>query len=231
MVFQDSHDSLNPRFTAFDCIAEPLRRLAHLPSRQATRVRVEELAKMVHLPAELLGQFPHQLSGGQQARVNIARAIALQPRLLILDEPTSALDVSVQARILQLLDGLRRHLGMTYLFVSHNLNVVRLLCDRVMVMYLGKVVEIGAPKAVFNDPLPPYTNALFSAIPSHRQRSRSKRIDLTSEPRSPINPEPHVCRFYGRCPPSQEHCWQVMPRLEPHAPERAVACHFLQIKA
>jgi ABC-type dipeptide/oligopeptide/nickel transport system ATPase subunit len=161
VVFQDSHDSLNPRFTAFDCIAEPLRRLAHLPSRQATRVRVEELAKMVHLPAELLGRFPHQLSGGQQARVNIARAIALQPRLLILDEPTSALDVSVQARILQLLDGLRRHLGMTYLFVSHNLNVVRLLCDRVMVMYLGKVVEIGAPKAVFNDPYLPIRTRFF----------------------------------------------------------------------
>jgi peptide/nickel transport system ATP-binding protein len=192
---------------------------------------VEELAKMVHLPAELLGRFPHQLSGGQKARVNIARAIALQPRLLILDEPTSALDVSVQARILQLLDDLRRRLGMTYLFVSHDLNVVRLLCDRVMVMYLGKVVEIGAAKAVFNDPLHPYTSALVSAIPSHRQRLRPKRIYLTGDPRSPINPDPHVCRFYGRCPQSQERCQQVMPILEPHAPERAVACHFPQIKA
>ena len=231
VVFQDSHDSLNPRFTAFDCIAEPLRRLARLPSRRATRVRVEELAKMVHLPAELLGRFPHQLSGGQLARVNIARAIALQPRLLILDEPTSALDVSVQARILQLLDDLRRQLGMTYLFVSHDLNVVRLLCDRVMVMYLGKAVEIGPAQAVFTDPMHPYTQALVSAIPSHRQQFRSTRIYLTGEPRSPINPDPHVCRFYGRCPRSQERCRQVMPLLEPHAPERAVACHFPHINA
>jgi oligopeptide/dipeptide ABC transporter ATP-binding protein len=231
VVFQDSHDSLNPRFTAFDCIAEPLRRLACLPSRQATRARVDELAKMVHLPAELLGRFPHQLSGGQKARVNIARAIALQPRLLILDEPTSALDVSVQARILQLLDDLRRQLGMTYLFVSHDLNVVRLLCDRVMVMYLGKVVEIGPAKGVFNGPMHPYTHALVSAIPSHRQSSRSTRIYLTGEPRSPINPDPHVCRFYGRCPRGQERCHQVMPRLETHAPERAVACHFPQSNA
>ena len=226
VVFQDAHDSLNPRFTAFNCVAEPLKRLAPLPSRHALRVRVEELAKMVHLPVELLSRFPHQLSGGQLARVNIARAIALEPRLLILDEPTSALDVSVQARILQLLNDLRRQLGMAYLFVSHDLNVVRLLCDRVMVMYLGKVVEIGPAKAVFNDPLHPYTHALISAIPSHRQKSRSKRVYLTGEPRSPIDPDPHVCRFDGRCPRSQAHCQQVMPVLEPHAPEREVACHF-----
>jgi peptide/nickel transport system ATP-binding protein len=231
VVFQDSHDSLNPRFTAFDCIAEPLRRLAQLPSRHAMRVRVEELAKMVHLPVELLSRFPHQLSGGQLARVNIARAIALEPRLLILDEPTSALDVSVQARILQLLNDLRRQLGMAYLFVSHDLNVVRLLCDRVMVMYLGKVVEIGPAKAVFSHSLHPYTKALVSAIPSHHQRFRSRRVLLTGEPRSPINPDPHACRFDGRCPHSQARCRQVMPRLEPHALERAVACHFPQLNS
>ena len=227
VVFQDSHDSLNPRFTAFDCIAEPLKRLARLPSRQARRVRVEELAKMVHLPVELLSRFPHQLSGGQLARVNIARAMALEPRLLILDEPTSALDVSVQARILQLLNDLRRQLGMAYLFVSHDLNVVRLLCDRVMVMYLGKVVEIGPSKAVFNEPLHPYTHALVAAIPSHRQR-RTERVYLSGEPRSPINPDPHVCRFDGRCPHSQARCREVAPALEAHGSERLAACHFPQ---
>ena len=226
LVFQDSHDSLNPRFTAFDAIAEPLRRLGRLSSRQAMRNRVEELVKMVELPPELLSRFPHQLSGGQMARVNIARAIALQPRLLILDEPTSALDVSVQARILKLLDDLRHHLGMTYLFVSHDLNVVRLLCNRVMVMYLGKTVEVGPATTVFNTPVHPYTRALVSAIPSPYPEDRAQRIHLTGEPLSPINPDPNVCRFYGRCPQGQDRCQQEMPRLQLDKVGRAFACHF-----
>lgn len=226
VVFQDADDSLNPRFTGLDCIAEPLRRLARLGSPQAVRARVDELAKLVGLPAEYLGRFPHQLSGGQKARVNIARAIALNPRLLILDEPTSALDVSVQALILQLLADLRRTLGMSYLFVSHDLNVVRLLCDRVMVMYLGKTVEIGTAEDVFRRPLHPYAHALVSAIPQHEALQPAQRIQLAGEPRSPINPDPHVCRFYGRCWKSQELCRQVMPGLVQHAPGHVAACHF-----
>jgi peptide/nickel transport system ATP-binding protein len=145
---------------------------------------------------------------------------------IILDEPTSALDVSVQARILKLLDDLRHHLGMTYLFVSHDLNVVRLMCNHVMVMYLGKVVEVGPAAVVFNDPRHPYTRALVSAIPRHHQGDHSQRLHLTGEPRSPINPDPHVCRFYGRCPQGQDRCQQEMPTLELDTFGRAVACHF-----
>ena len=165
MVFQDPTDSLNPRATAFDTIAEPLRRLGRERDRRAVTARVHELADLCGLPRELLGRFPHQLSGGQQQRVGIARAIALSPRLLVLDEPTSALDVSVQAVILHLLADLRERLAITYLFVSHDLNLVRLFSDRVMVMYLGRVVEIGPADRVFEEPRHPYTRALLSAVP------------------------------------------------------------------
>ena len=151
MVFQDAGESLNPRFTAFQAIADPLRRLS--PRRGSElAARVREAAGLAGLPDELLGRFPHQLSGGQKARVGIARAVALEPRLLILDEPTAALDVSVQVVILQLLETLKRRLGMSYLFVSHDLNVVRLLCDRVLVMYLGKIVESGPVRRGFRQP-------------------------------------------------------------------------------
>jgi peptide/nickel transport system ATP-binding protein len=166
LVFQDPTDSLNPRFTAFAAIAESLRCLGRMRERARRRARVQELADLVGLPGELLHRFPHQLSGGQKARVGIARAIALQPALLVLDEPTSALDVSVQAVILHLLAGLRQRLGMSYLFISHDLNVVRLLSDRVLVMYRGKIVEEGAAETVFTRPDHPYTRALLAALPT-----------------------------------------------------------------
>ena len=166
LVFQDPTDSLNPRFTAFAAIAEPLRRLGDIHARQSLRQRVHGLADLVGLPAELLDRFPHQLSGGQKARVGIARAVALHPDLLVLDEPTSALDVSVQAVILHLLATLRQRLGMSYLFVSHDLNVVRLLSDRVLVMYQGKIVEAGPVEQVFEAPCHPYTRALLAALPT-----------------------------------------------------------------
>ncbi|MEO0456308.1 MAG: oligopeptide/dipeptide ABC transporter ATP-binding protein [Cyanobacteria bacterium P01_A01_bin.114] len=213
MVFQDPGDSLNPRFTAFDTIAEPIRRLGSKPDRQRLRQRTTELAQQVGLPPDLLSRFPHQLSGGQKARVGIARAIALNPTLLILDEPTSALDVSVQAVILHLLAELRQRLNMSYLFVSHDLNVVRLLCDRILVMYLGKLVETGPVDDIFNHPRHPYTQALISAIPSFA--ATPDRMSLTGEPRSPINPSPHVCRLYGRCPRGDDRCQQVAPELRP----------------
>lgn len=226
MVFQDPTDSLNPRYTAYDSIAEPMRLLTQAGAGEAARV--EAIAESVGLPAELLQRFPHQLSGGQKARVGIARALAAEPELLILDEPTSALDVSVQAIILQLLAKLRRERGLSYLFVSHDLNVVRLLCDRVVVMYLGKVIESGPADAVFNQPLHPYTRALVSAIPAGRREGAVERIRLTGEVRSPINPSPTVCRFYGRCPDGQgERCAQQMPALHEVAPGRQVACHFV----
>ena len=166
LVFQDPTDSLNPRFTAFAAIAEPLRCLSHLRDRRQLRQRVYELADLVGLQVELLERFPHQLSGGQKARVGIARAIALHPALLVLDEPTSALDVSVQAVILHLLATLQQRLGMSYLFVSHDLNVVRLLSDRVLVMYQGTIVEEGPVERVFECPDHPYTRMLLAALPT-----------------------------------------------------------------
>jgi peptide/nickel transport system ATP-binding protein len=165
MVFQDPTDSLNPRFTAARAIADPILRLGNLKGRDAVRTRCEELARQVGLPIELLDRFPHQLSGGQKARVGIARAIALNPKLVILDEPTAALDVSVQAVVLNLLSDLKQSLGMSYLFVSHDLNVVRLLCDRVIVMQTGKIVEQGTADRVLGDPQNAYTRELLTAIP------------------------------------------------------------------
>jgi oligopeptide/dipeptide ABC transporter ATP-binding protein len=221
MVFQDATDSLNPRFTARDTIAEPLKLLARM-GRAAIEPRVQEVARQVGLPAELLSRFPHQLSGGQKARVGIARALAVQPQLLILDEPTAALDVSVQAVVLQLLDRLRRELGLAVLFVSHDLNVVRLLTDRVAVMYLGKLVEVGPSEAVFRAPRHPYTQALVSAIPG-----QGPRIKLGGEITSPIDPPTHACRFHGRCPRGEDRCGREAPALVTFSAGHSAACHFV----
>lgn len=224
MVFQDHTDSLNPRFTAFETMTEPIKRLGPSYSKPQLKSRAAELAQLVGLPIELLSRFPHQLSGGQKARVGIARAIALNPKLLILDEPTSALDVSVQAIILRLLIALKQQLNMSYLFISHDLNVVRLLCDRILVMYLGKLVETGPTDAVFNHPRHPYTQALISAIPSFATAPHP--IPLTGEPRSPVNPDPNICRLYGRCPKGDSQCQQVQPQLQTIHGNHQVACHY-----
>jgi oligopeptide/dipeptide ABC transporter ATP-binding protein len=224
MVFQDPTDSLNPRYTAFDTIAEPLRLLGGLTDEVTVRARVEEVAEQCGLPQVLLPRFPHQLSGGQKARVGIARAISIKPRLLILDEPTAALDVSVQSIILHLLADLRESLGMSYLFVSHDLNIVRLLCDRVIVMYLGKIVESGAAEAVFRNPRHPYTRALIAAIPQSGGNMTAARLE--GEPRSPIDPDPNVCRFYGRCPKGRALCGEQSPALQEVGEQHIVACHF-----
>ncbi len=226
MVFQDATDSLNPHFTASRAIADPLMRLSRL-SGAALRTRVDEVALMVGLPVELLSRYPHQLSGGQKARVGIARAIAVEPRLLILDEPTSALDVSVQVVILQLLDTLKQRLNLSYLFVSHDLNVVRLLCDRILVMYLGRIVESGSAGRVFAAPAHPYTQALLSAVPQPGVAAAAqRRIGLPGEPRSPIDPDPSVCPLYGRCGRATDLCRSRMPPLREVAPGRFAACHF-----
>lgn len=225
VVFQDPHGSLNPRFSAFDCIAEPLRRIKRLKGN-AVRDRVIEHSEAVGLPEELLGRLPHQLSGGQKARVNIARALATDPRLLILDEPTSALDVSVQVVVLQLLDHLRRERGLSYLFVSHDLNVVRLLCDRLVVMYLGQVVEEGPAEQVFEHPAHPYTQALLSAVPRPPGTGEAPRIQLHGELSSPIDPPPDACRFYGRCPRGEAVCASSSPEPVQVGDRHRAACHF-----
>jgi peptide/nickel transport system ATP-binding protein len=165
IVFQDPNDSLNPRYTAFDCIAHPLKRLIGMRNGDALRQRVEDCAHRVGLPSELLSRFPHQLSGGQKARVGIARAIACRPRLLVLDEPTAALDVSVQAVVLQLLNKLRREDNLAFLFVSHDLNVVRMMCDRTIVLRTGVIVEQGESRALFAHPQTDYTRELVAAVP------------------------------------------------------------------
>ena len=177
MVFQDPTDSLNPRFTAARAIADPILRLSDIKGRDAVRARCEELAQQVGLPLELLDRFPHQLSGGQKARVGIARAIALHPDLVILDEPTAALDVSVQAVVLNLLQELKESLGMSYLFVSHDLNVVRLLCDRVLVMRAGRIVEQGPTEKVLFAPEADYTRELLAAIPHPNFEQQGTPLD------------------------------------------------------
>jgi oligopeptide/dipeptide ABC transporter ATP-binding protein len=224
MVFQDPTDSLNPRFTAREAIREPLTLLSPM-SRAEADARVDEVAAQVGLPAALLPRFPHQLSGGQKARVGIARALAVKPRLLILDEPTAALDVSVQAVVLQLLEQLRAELGLTLLFVSHDLNVVRLLTDRVAVMYLGKLVELGPSEQVFRSPKHPYTQSLASAIPG-----QGPRIKLSGEVSSPIAPPPQACRFHGRCPRGEDRCGREAPTLR-LVGQQLVACHFAESPA
>ncbi len=225
MVFQDPSDSLNPRYTAFDTIAEPLRLLAGVKASGELQRQVLLAAGQTGLPRELLARFPHQLSGGQKARVGIARAIALRPELLILDEPTAALDVSVQATILKLLAELKQALGMSYLFVSHDLNVVRMLCDRIVVMYLGKVVEQGPTAEVFRKPAHPYTAALIRAIPSIGGRPGERDV-LTGEPRSPIDPDPKVCRLFGRCSRQVDRCRNEGPVLKAVGERHLAACHL-----
>lgn len=226
VVFQDPTESLNPSLSVFDIVADPLRRLGSAPNRKALAAQVREAIALVGLPPEMETRLPHQLSGGQRARVGIARAIALSPSLLILDEPTSALDVSVQAVILRLLADLRSRLGMSYLFVSHDLNVVRLLCSRIVVMYLGKVVEEGPTEELFRAPRHPYTRALLASIPDPARRGALPwRLDGAA--RSPIDPQPNICRFYGRCPRQETLCTETMPALHNvGSAEHRVACHF-----
>jgi oligopeptide/dipeptide ABC transporter ATP-binding protein len=225
VVFQDPTESLNPSFRVFDSIADPLRRLLRITSRGELDRRVRSAAERVGLPDELVLRYPHQLSGGQRARVGIARAIVVEPSLLILDEPTSALDVSVQAVILRLLAVLRTRLGMSYLFVSHDLNVVRLLCERIVVMYLGKVAEVATAEALFTDPRHPYTKALIAAIPDPARRDE-QRPRLDGQPKSPIDPDPRACRFHGRCPIGVDRCVTAYPPLRRIQPWHAAACHF-----
>jgi oligopeptide/dipeptide ABC transporter ATP-binding protein len=225
VVFQDPTESLNPSFRVFEAIADPLKRLLGLRDKAKLATRVHHAADLVGLPRELIQRYPHQLSGGQRARVGIARAIAVEPSLLILDEPTSALDVSVQAVILRLLDDLRTRLGLSYLFVSHDLNVVRVLCSRIIVMYLGRVVEVAPTEVLFGAPRHPYSRALLAAIPDPARRGVA-RPRLDGSPRSPIDPDRHTCRFYGRCPIATDDCAAAMPELRQFGKGHVVACHF-----
>ncbi|HEY1944641.1 MAG TPA: ABC transporter ATP-binding protein [Roseiarcus sp.] len=224
MAFQDPTASLNPRFTTFEAIADPVRVLLRPKDRAALEARVFAAAEQVGLSRATLPRFPHQLSGGEKARVGLARAMAMQPKLLILDEPTSALDVSVQAIVLKLLGKLRREAGVALLLVSHDLHAVRLLCDRVLVMYAGQIVETGPAEAVFAAPRHPYTRALVSAMPRIGVRDEGERLD--GEPRSLIDPDPRSCRFLGRCPIERAPCATGPPPLRALETGREARCHF-----
>ena len=226
VVFQNPLSSLSPRFKVEQVVAEPILTHHVLPKEQI-RDRVVELLEQVGLGQQHLDRFPHEMSGGQCQRVAVARALAVNPRLLVLDEPTSALDVSVQAQIINLLDELKQTHHLTYLFISHDLNVVQHISDRIGVMYLGRLVEMGTSELVFCDPLHPYTKALLGAIPQPVVENRRPLTILEGNVPSPVNPPPG-CRFHTRCPLVQEVCRREVPPFREVQPGRFAACHFIQ---
>ena len=226
MIFQDPFTSLNPRKTILDIVSEPLR-IHGLASGKVLRTRVEELLELVGLRAEYVVRYPHAFSGGQRQRIGIARALAVNPRFIVADEPVSALDVSVQAQVLNLLRSLQRQLDLTYLFISHDLSVVKHVSDRIAVMYVGNLVETAATKELFTRPLHPYTEALLSSVPKPDPRALRQRKIPEGEVADPANPPPG-CRFHPRCPYVQSRCSEEQPALREFPGGRTVACHFAE---
>ncbi|MEK9969968.1 MAG: oligopeptide/dipeptide ABC transporter ATP-binding protein [Ferrovibrio sp.] len=226
MVFQDSYASLNPRLTIEDSIAFAPR-VHGVPRREAMARAHDLLARVGLEPNRFAGRYPHELSGGQRQRINIARALALEPRLVILDEAVSALDKSVEAQVLNLLLDLKEEFGLTYIFISHDLNVVRFISDRVMVMYLGKVAEIGSAKTIFREPAHPYSAALLASMPAMDPDARTLDAPLYGDPPNPINPPPG-CRFHTRCGFTADVCREKVPKLEFVAGGQQVTCLMRQ---
>ena len=228
MIFQDPQDSLNPRMTVASIVAEPLREHGEATG-PALRERVEALLEAVGLDPALADRYPHEISGGQRQRVGVARALALNPEFIVCDEPIAALDVSIQAQVVNLLQELQERFGLAYLFISHDLRMVRHLADRVAVMYLGKIVELASSEALYEEPLHPYTRALLSAVPTHdpEREARRKRIVLEGDVPSPAAPPPG-CRFSTRCPAATPECSRRAPEWRMLRPGHHVACHLAE---
>ena len=223
MIFQDPFSSLNPRMNIYEIISEPL--LVHgIGTSDEREDRVAELLRLVRLRPEYMRRYPHAFSGGQRQRIGIARALAVNPRLILADEPVSGLDVSVQAQVINLMMDLQDSLGLTYLFVSHDLSVVKQISNRVVVMYVGRIAEIGTPEELFNSPKHPYTAALMSSVPKPHPSQRSKRFVLEGEVANPANP-PTGCYFHPRCPFATDQCKVEVPPLVKSKDGRFVSCH------
>ncbi|WP_316858203.1 oligopeptide/dipeptide ABC transporter ATP-binding protein [uncultured Cohaesibacter sp.] len=226
LIFQDPYAALSPRMTVRDIIAEPLEVMKLTKSRAETDERVREIAAKCRLNVEHLRRFPHAFSGGQRQRISIARALVTNPSYIVADESVAALDVSIQADILNLLKSLQRDMGLTFLFISHDLSVVAHTCEMVAVMYLGSLVEIAPPRILFTEPLHPYTKALISAIPSLDPDHRQKAVKLSGEIPSPVNPPPG-CKFHTRCPLATERCRAEAPQFRDYEGHK-VACHLVE---
>jgi oligopeptide/dipeptide ABC transporter ATP-binding protein len=228
IIFQDPYASLNPRMTVADIVGEPLDIHNLAKNKKERNEKVREILENVGLGAEYMHRYPHEFSGGQRQRIGVARALAVDPKLIIADEPVSALDVSVQAQVVNLLQDLQKEFGLTYLFIAHDLSVVKHISDRVAVMYLGKIVELTDKKELFKNPIHPYTQSLLSAIPEADPKKKKDRIILEGDVPSPVDP-PSGCRFHPRCPKAFEPCSVKEPEFKEYGDGHFAACHLLDL--